>query len=448
MTRLRRLAASLLLAFGLVTTPGAQAPAAPVPVPAAARIATTRVRVLPDRAGWTYAVGETVRFHVAVLWDGQPLPGARVEVEVGPEGLPGKKFAADVPVTGLVVDGGALSRPGFIRCTVTTEVEGHTYSQLANAGVAPEQIAPTQTEPADFDEFWSRGKAALARVTMGPLLTLMPEACTDKVNVYQVGIRTFGPEPHKPPRVYGILCEPKAPGRYPAILRVPGAGVGSYKGQIALAERGVITLEIGIHGIPMNLPADVYRALDSGILSGYQFSNLDDPERYYYRRVHLGCVRANDFLVSRPNWDGKNLLVYGGSQGGMLAIATAALDPRVTALAAFYPAYCDVTGYLHGRAGGWPHLFRDPKAGYTTPEKIATTAYYDTVNFARRVKVPGFYLWGYNDRTCPPTSMFAAYNVITAPKRLTLALEMGHISLPPEQADLADRWLLEQAGVK
>jgi len=419
-----------------------------VPAPADSRIAVAQIRVVPDRSDWTYGLGEPVGFRVSVLWDEQPLPGAKVTVQVGPEWQPGREFTTEVPAGGLEVDGGSLNQPGFIRCTVTATIGGRTYSQMGTVGVAPEKIAPTQVEPDDFDAFWSAGMAELAKFAPEPRMTLMPEACTDKINVYHVSFVTFGPERKKPPRVYGILCEPRAPGRYPAILRVPGAGVASYAGQRALAERGVITLEIGIHGVPMNLPGETYRALDSGILSGYQFSNLDDRERYYYRRVHLGCVRANDFLTSLPKWDGKNLLVYGGSQGGMLAIATAALDSRVTALAAFYPAYCDVTGYLHGRAGGWPHMFRDRAAGHTTPEKIATTAYYDTVNFAKRVKVPGFYLWGYNDRTCPPTSMFAAYNVITAPKHLVLALEMGHIGLPPEQAELADNWLLKQAGLE
>ena len=438
---------ALLGALVLATSPR-DVVAIEVPAPADSRVAVTQIRVGPDRAGWTYGLGEPVRFHVSVLWDEQPLPGAKVTVQVGPEWQPGREFTAEVSAGGLEVDGGSLNQPGFIRCTVTAEISGRTYSQMGTAGVAPEKIVPTQVEPADFDAFWNAGKAALAQFAPEPRMTLMPEACTDKINVYHVSFVTFGYETKKPPRVYGILCEPKAPGRYPAMLRVPGAGVGSYNGQRALAERGVITLEIGIHGVPMNMPAEAYRALDSGILSGYQFSNLDDRERYYYRRVHLGCIRANDFLTSLPNWDGENLLVYGGSQGGMLAIATAALDPRVTGLAAYYPAYCDVTGYLHGRAGGWPHMFRDRTAGHTTPEKIATTAYYDTVNFARRVKVPGFYLWGYNDRICPPTSMYAAYNVITAPKELVLALEMGHIGLPSEQTEVAETWLLKQAGVK
>ena len=57
-------------------------------------------------------------------------------------------------------------------------------------------------------------------------------------------------------RTYGILCMPKAPGKYPALLRVPGAGIGPYYGDIQTAEKGAITLEIGVHGIPVNLTQD------------------------------------------------------------------------------------------------------------------------------------------------------------------------------------------------
>ncbi len=233
-------------------------------------------------------------------------------------------------------------------------------------------------------------------------------------------------------------------GKYPALLLFRARGAKPDR-IVDLASRGFIPLKIGIHGIPMNQPTEVYQQLGQGALTSYPFMFLDNREQYYFRRVYLGCVRSNDFLVTRPDWDGKNLLVTGRSQGGQLAIVTAGLDARVTGLAAVYPAYCDVTGYLHGRAGGWPHMFREEAAGHRTPAKIATTAYYDAVNFARRLKVPGLYLWGYNDEACPPTSTFAAFNVITAPKRLVLALEMGHIRLPNEQSDLIDSWLISQA---
>ncbi|MEO6569151.1 MAG: acetylxylan esterase, partial [Opitutaceae bacterium] len=123
-----------------------------------------------------------------------------------------------------------------------------------------------------------------------------------------------------------------------------------------------------------------------------------------------------------------------------------ALDPRVTAVVAAFPAYCDVTGYIHDRAGGWPGLRFADKNEPGRDAKIATTAYYDTVNFARRLKVPGHFGWGYNDETCPPTSTFSAYNVITSPKTLSIFKEMGHPRVPA--LTLAEReWLFRQLGL-
>ena len=75
--------------------------------------------------------------------------------------------------------------------------------------------------------------------------------------------------------------------------------------------------------------------------------------------------------------------------------------------------------------------------------KIATSRYYDVVNFARRVTAPGLYSWGYNDETCPPTSMYAAYNVITASKRLMLAYDTGHRTTQ-EQVDEVSDWLFAE----
>ena len=72
-------------------------------------------------------------------------------------------------------------------------------------------------------------------------------------------------------------------------------------------------------------------------------------------------------------------------------------------------------------------------------------AYYDIVNFARRIKVPGWYSWGYNDDTCPPTSMYAAYNLITAVKELHLFLEIGHWNYPEQQSERV-KWLQDKCG--
>ena len=156
-------------------------------------------------------------------------------------------------------------------------------------------------------------------------------------------------------------------------------------------------------------------------------------------------IRALDYLKARPDWDGRTLIVYGGSQGGMLSVVTAALDSRVKYMVCQFPAFSDVTGYYNGRAGGWPHLFIN-KNETAIQEKIATSKYYDTVNFARFVRIPAFYTWGFNDLTCCPTSTFSVYNVVNAPKELRLALDAGHWTYPWQVQEGID-WLKGKFGI-
>ncbi|MEJ7770228.1 MAG: acetylxylan esterase, partial [Chitinophagaceae bacterium] len=308
-----------------------------------------KVVVAPDHTDWLYKIGENVKFTVSVLQYGNPVKNANIRYEVGPEKMePTKKDSLNLPEGIMTIQGGTMKTAGFLRCVVIAKAGGKEYRKLATAAFEPTSISPAIQNPGDFSAFWEKAKASLARIPMDAKVTLLPERCTEKVNLQN----------HQPSaRLYGILCVPKKEGKYPAILKVPGAGVRPYNGDIATAEMGFITFEIGIHGIPVTMDLNVYNSLGSAALSGYPNFNLDDPNRYYYKRVYLGCVRANDFIVSLPQYDGTNLAVTGGSQGGALSIVTAALDPRVKFLAAFYPALCDVTGYLKGRAGGWPHLY-------------------------------------------------------------------------------------------
>ena len=398
-----------------------------------------KVVVAPDHSDWTYKTGENVKFTITVFQNGNILKNAVVKYETGPEKMETqKKDSLSLPNGTLVVDAGTMKEPGFLRCIAIAVVNGKSYRGLATAAFNPLQIEPAIGNPSDFITFWDKAKSDLAKVPMDARMTLMPERCTENVNVYHVNLQNFRPGA----RLYGILCVPKKDGKYPAILQVPGAGVRPYTGDIVNAEKGFITFQIGIHGIPVNMDQLVYANLGSGALAGYWNYNLDDKDRFYYKRVYLGCVRANDFLVSLPQYDGINLGVIGGSQGGALSIVTASLDPRVKYWAAFYPALSDLTGYLKGRAGGWPHLFDKSNLTFNnTKEKINTAGYYDVVNFARQLKAPGYYTMGFNDETCPPTSMYAAYNVITAPKELFLALETGHWTYP-EQTEKLTNWLV------
>lgn len=397
-----------------------------------------RIVVTPDHEDWQYNTGEKVTFTVQVFYHMNYLKGSKTWYETGPEKMEAfRKDSLILDGKPFKVDGGTLKSPGFLRCIVTVDYEGKKYRGLATAGFNVDQIKPTVSLPEDFGSFWEAAKKELSVVPVGARMTLIPERCTENINVYHVSLQNIGNS-----RIYGIVSIPRKEGRYPAVLEVPGAGVRAYAPDIALAEKGVITFVIGIHGIPVNLDPGVYLDLGSGALREYWTFNMDNKDRYYYKRVYLGCLRANDFLVSLPQYDGASLAVTGGSQGGALSIITASLDPRVKFLGAFYPALCDVTGYLSGRAGGWPHFFDKNNLNFhNTREKLQTIAYYDVANFARNIKVPGFYSWGFNDETCPPTSMYAAYNLISAEKSLNLFLETGHWTYP-EQNIMLQKWIL------
>jgi len=400
-----------------------------------------KIIVAPDHTNWVYNPGEKVSFQVTVMKNSEPIQDVKIKYEFGPEMMtPVKRDSAVLKDGQFRIEGGTLKEAGFLRCKVSAVVDGVRYENLATAAYSPEQIKPTTELPADFVQFWDKAKGEAAKIPMDAKLTLLPDRCTEKVNVYQANIQNY----RVGTRLYGILCVPKKAGKYPAVLKVPGAGVRPYGGDITMAESGIITFEIGIHGIPVTMDPSVYSDMGRSVLDGYPFYNLDDRDRYYYKRVYLGCVRAIDFIYSLPEFDGSTLAVTGGSQGGALSIVTAGLDSRIKYLAALYPALCDVTGYLYGRAGGWPHMFNDVnKAFNAKKDKIETSKYYDVVNFARMVKAPGYYSWGYNDVTCPPTSMYSAYNVIQAPKNLVIFEETGHWTYPEETEKLRN-WLVEK----
>ena len=404
-----------------------------------------KVKISLNHTDWTYKLGEKVQFNITVTKNNQFLSNKKVLYEYGLEGLtPIKKDSAVVTNGQLTVEVNGLKTSGFLRCKAVVVIDGVKYDGYGTAGFEPENIKPTTDLPTDFTQFWDKAKADNAKIPLDTKMTLLPNRCTEKVNVYESSIQNYvlgG-------RVYGIVCIPKKPGKYPALLKVPGAGIRPYEGDIEMAEKGLITFEIGIHGISVTQEKDIYKDLSTGALSGYSMFNLDNKDKYYYKRVYLGCVRAVDFLYSLPEFDGKNIAVTGGSQGGALTIVTASLDSRIKYLAAFYPALCDLTGYLHGRVGGWPHMFCDAWSKFNcTKEKIETSKYYDVVNFARFVKVPGFYSWGFNDFVCPPTSTYSAYNEISAPKSLLIFQETGHWTYP-EQMELSKKWLIDQLIVK
>lgn len=379
------------------------------------------VSVTPDHQDWNYKVGEKASFVVNVRKSGTLLNQVKVDYEAGPVMYPETKKTL-VLKDGTMKWSGEMKAPGFYRLKVVAHVEGKDYEGLCTAAFSPEKIKPFAQEPKDFDDFWKKALDEARQIDLNPTKVLLPERCTKDVNVYEVSYHNnrWGS------KMYGILSIPVKPGKYPALLRVPGAGVRPYSGDTYTATGKCIVLEIGIHGVPVTMEQKVYDDLANAALNGYWDTNLENPDRNAYKRVVTGAVKGVDMIASLDEWDGKTVGVTGSSQGGFLSLAVAALDKRVTFLAAVHDAMCDYEAELHGVAGGWPHYFYHAKMNAITKARLEGARYYDGVNFARRITVPGWYSFGYNDEVVPPTSAYGLYNTIKAPKILSLYQMTGH----------------------
>lgn len=373
---------------------------------------------VPDHADWLYKTGEKANVEVQFYKYGIPQDGLTVSYELGGDMMPSDAGGTVTLKNGkAVIPVGTMKEPGFRDCRLTTKVDGKTYSHHVKVGFSPQKLQPYTKLPSDFDEFWTKTMADAARFPLTYTKKHVEKYSTDKIDCYLIRLQLN----KQNQCIYGYLFYPKAEGKYPVVLCPPGAGIKTIKDPMRhkyYAEEGCIRFEIEIHGLHPELDNDTFGEISRAFSSrenGYLVNGLDSRENYYMKRVYLACVRSIDLLVSLPEWDGKNVIVQGGSQGGALALVTAGLDKRVTACVANHPALSDMAGYKAGRAGGYPHLFTKT-VDMDTPEKIKTLAYYDVVNFAKQITVPVYMTWGFNDNTCPPTTSYIVYNVLGCPK--------------------------------
>ena len=403
------------------------------------------VTVEPDHKDWNYKTGEKAQFTVEVRKSGTLIDNVSIDYASGPEMYQLEKGSLTLKDGTLKLTSGKMMLPGFWRVDVTAHVDGKDYKQACNVAFSPEQLQPSTVMPKDFEAFW-QGVISQARKTdLNPTKRLLPERCTKDVNVYEVSFQNL----QYNYRTYGILCVPVKEGRYHALLRVPGAGVRPYGGDVWTASQGAITLEIGIHGISVTMDQKVYDDVFNGALMGYWEFNMDDRDKHYYKRVVAGCIRALDYIEQYTPWNGKELGVTGSSQGGFLTLATAALDKRITYYAPVHAALCDHTNSLRGVACGWPHYFYRVNSEKVNSEKVEVSRYYDGVNFARLItdRQNGWFSFGYNDDVVPPTTSYATYNVVKGPKELSPYQQTWHFWYQ-EQWDEWEEWLLKQMKLR
>ena len=416
----RHFLAALLLAFMLPLQAASKAPAA----------SEYQLTVVTDRPDAVYARGDQVTFQIRLAHRGQPVDGAEVAWTTSKDGVAPKHAGRVKLAGGTGVVSATLAEPGFLRCEVTfTPPQGAKVLALGGAAVAPREIAPSMPVPADFDAFWAEQKRRLAALPMHPRLTPV-KATKAEVAAFDLQTDALGAP------VSGYFARPAQaqPKSLPVILTVHGAGVRSSTLSVACdwATRGFLALDLNAHGLPNGRPTAFYNELANGALKDYRARGRESRDTVYFREMFLRLVRAIDFLTAQPEWDGRTVVVQGSSQGGFQAIVAAGLDPRVSFFAAGVPAGCDHTGFKVGRINGWPKFV----ATGETPAAAVVEAvrYYDTVNFATRAKAPAIFTVGFIDSTCPPSSVYAAFNAVPTRKEIFHDIAAGHTNTPAATA--------------
>jgi len=399
----------------------AQEPTAtPEATPAAPEYALV---ISADHADAFYKKGEEVTYTLRLTHGGEPVNGVTVEWRVSKDGVgPFQKGSAEL-ANGEAAVKAHLNEAGFLQCMATFQPEGgKKITALSGVAVDPSEIYPSLPTPEDFDAFWNAKKEELAAVPVNARLT--------EVKSPEAGVETFDLQADSVGApVSGYYARPKGaqPGTLPAILTTHGAGVRSagLGGPVAWAKQGLIALDINAHGLPNGESKAFYREKEKGELKDYRLSGRESRDTIYFQGMFLRLVRAIDFLTTQPEWDGKTVIVSGTSQGGAQAIAAAGLDPRVTFFVAGVPALCDVSGAVAERIAGWPKIVPVVK-GKPDPTILEAARYYDAVNFASRAKAPGFFTVGFIDTTCPPTTVYAAYNHLASEKEIFNDITSGH----------------------
>jgi cephalosporin-C deacetylase-like acetyl esterase len=384
----------------------------------------------PYRASGIYDVGDTVGWTVtpaatppafAFRWtirrnDAVVLKEGTLDLSAGKASI---EIVADQPAMIYVAVEAyqhlapAAGTPGF----VGGNTGRNTGFYAVGAAVAPAKIGLSAPRPADFDAFWEGKLAAQARLPVNAVLTpAVADVPGVEMHVFQLD--ALGS------KARGYVAKPARDGKFPAVVQLQYAGVYALNaGAVARrAAEGWLIVNVDSHD---KLPSEP----SGNVPRNYREVGNTDRETSYFLNMYLRDSRALDYLLTRPDWDGKTIVLMGGSMGGQQSLALAGLRPEtISAVLVCVPAGADANGDLHGRKAGYPNWPSD------NPDVMKTALYFDPVNFAPRIKAPVLASIGFIDTISPPAGIWTMLNQVPGPVEPLPMIESEHDNLTPEKA--------------
>ena len=434
-----RLLAPVVLAAAFVAPAAAQQAVAKA-APVAARPAPPTI--VPDHADGIYAAGERVGWTVTM-----PTGPGRMSYPYTV-----RRNGGEVITTGsLDLSKGrarietSLAEPAMVVVEIKPPKPDSTFGDrstggpgriLLGAAVAPTGIRAAEPKPADFDAFWEGKLKALAAVPMNPVIQ------TGESGKRGVEWATVRLDHLRGAHVYGQLAKPAREGRFPGLVIYQWASPPYPLQKPWVTERaaeGWLALNVEPHDVPADMPQAFYDALPA-MIKQYNTIGQHSRDESYFLQMYLGAYRAIEYLATRPDWDGKTIVVMGTSMGGQQSFAAAGLNPRVTALIVNVPAGADVTSTMHGRWASYPNW------NVSRPEVRETARYFDTANFAPRITARSLVALGFIDDVSAPAGIWSVFNQIRGPKEVVPMPDSphNHLATPKQQQPYTRRsaeWL-------
>ncbi|RYZ96364.1 MAG: hypothetical protein EOP47_24035, partial [Sphingobacteriaceae bacterium] len=375
-------------------------------------ISANKNALFSNVAGYTFTIKNeskiiqegTVSYEVTTP-AGKPVKTSSVKVKV-PISTTGKY---DFSIPGL--------KTGVYKVNFMVNISEYDDTIRKAFAINEKQIRSNNTRPADFDAFWNNTKAELALVKPQFKMTEVPDSSRDNRRVFLVEMKSLDNL-----TVRGWITMPKTKRKskkFAVLLGLPGYQVALKPMFGTDPDLAIFTLNIRGQGNSRDVIATER--------DDYITYNIEDKNKYVLRGAIMDCVRAVDFIYSRPEFRHDAILASGGSLGGFLAIATAALDSRVGLCSAQNPILSDVQN-LDGIAN-WP--IKDIRK-YAEEKKIKfsdamhTLDYFDCKNFAYNINCPTLIGVGMLDHIIPPANLFAVYNNLPKKKHIIVFKDLGH----------------------
>lgn len=395
-----------------------------------------------NKSALSYAAGEEMVFTFKFHMPAGHTPEKNWSLFYTRKGDDGEVFSGRVPANETLTVKTKLNRRGFVSVTVRLVDENNKFIAWKNrrnqarnisffAGTAVEAEKLTDCgEPADFDQFWQKQRAKLAQVPFAGKVELTRFNKSGDVEIFIVKIPCAGPRP-----VTGFIGVPvnAQPKSLPCEIVFTGYGNTKLVHTYTKWSADRVKLLINAHGQEINQSKEYYDKFFASISSNghsYAFDPIQnsDPETAFFNGMALRVMRALEYLKSRPEWNGRDLIARGGSQGGMQTVWAAALDSDVTEAYPYITWCCDLAGASKAQR----------LAAYWRIQYVPALDYYDPVFMAKRIKNAKVVITraGLGDYICPPSGLAILYNNLATPDKTIVWVQGSDHGFVPKKSEV------------